>query len=86
MKSCLQVIGSTVGDDAAGLAISENERPDPWSGPGRKKCSGLSPYPDGRRVLNEVHSILQRMRELAVQSSTPAQTMIVVAPEERAAA
>lgn len=59
-------------DDAAGLAISENLRTQ-VSGAGQAKKNAL----DGISALNiaegaasEASSILQRMRELAVQSST----------------
>jgi len=59
------------GDDAAGLAISEKMR-----GQIRGLDQGSANAQDGISMiqtaeggLNEVHSILQRMRELAVQSS-----------------
>jgi len=60
------------GDDAAGLAISEKMRGqirglDQGS---RNAQDGISLIQTAEGALNETHSILQRMRELAVQSST----------------
>jgi flagellin len=60
------------GDDAAGLAISEKMR---GQIRGLKQASrnaqdGISLIQTAEGALNETHSILQRMRELAVQSST----------------
>jgi len=59
------------GDDAAGLAISEKMRGQ-ISGLGqatRNAQDGISLIQTGEGALQETHSILQRMRELAVQSS-----------------
>ena len=66
------------GDDAAGLAISGKD-----AGPGEGTQAGQSQRP-GRHLLiqtaegalNETHAILQRMRELAVQSATDTNTDI----------
>ena len=60
------------GDDAAGLAISEKMRGqirglDQGS---RNAQDGISLIQTAEGALNETHSILQRMRELSVQSST----------------
>jgi flagellin len=60
------------GDDAAGLAISEKMR---GQIRGLKQASrnaqdGISLIQTAEGNLNETHSILQRMRELAVQSAT----------------
>jgi len=60
------------GDDAAGLAISEKMR---GQIRGLKQASrnaqdGISLIQTAEGALNETHAILQRMRELAVQSST----------------
>lgn len=59
------------GDDAAGLAISEKMRGqirglDQGS---RNAQDGISMLQTAEGALNETHDILQRMRELAVQSS-----------------
>jgi len=64
------------GDDAAGLAISEKMR---GQIRGLKQASrnaqdGISLIQTAEGALNETHSILQRMRELAVQSSTDTNT------------
>ncbi len=64
------------GDDAAGLAISEKMR---GQIRGMKQASrnaqdGISLIQTAEGALNETHSILQRMRELAVQSSTDTNT------------
>jgi flagellin len=69
------------GDDAAGLAISEKMR---GQIRGLKQASrnaqdGISLIQTAEGALNETHSILQRMRELAVQASTDTNT-----PEDRA--
>ncbi len=69
------------GDDAAGLAISEKMR---GQVRGLKQASrnaqdGISLIQTAEGALNETHSILQRMRELAVQSATDTNT-----PEDRA--
>jgi flagellin len=60
------------GDDAAGLAISEKMR---GQIRGLKQASrnaqdGISLIQTAEGALNETHAILQRMRELAVQSAT----------------
>lgn len=59
-------------DDAAGMAISEKMKAQVR---GLKKASqntldGISLIQTAEGAMNEVHSMLQRMRELAVQSST----------------
>ncbi|MDI7742933.1 flagellin [Lysinibacillus fusiformis] len=64
------------GDDAAGLAISEKMRGqirglDQAAANGQ---DGISLIQTAEGALNETHSILQRMRELAVQSSNGSQT------------
>ena len=64
------------GDDAAGLAISEKMR---GQVRGLKQASsnaqdGISMIQTAEGSLNETHSILQRMRELAVQSSNDTNT------------
>src|SRR3954463_4443791 len=56
-------------DDAAGLAISEKMRA---QGRGlaqaeRNSLDGISLVQTGEGALNEIHSILQRVRELSVQ-------------------
>ena len=59
------------GDDAAGLSISEKMRSQ-ISGLAqaqRNAQDGISMVQTGEGALNEVHSILQRMRELGVQAS-----------------
>lgn len=60
------------GDDAAGLAISEKMRGQirGLDQAGRNAQDGISLIQTAEGGLNETHSILQRMRELAVQSST----------------
>lgn len=59
------------GDDAAGLAISEKMRAQirGLDQAGRNAQDGISLIQTAEGALNETHSILQRMRELAVQSS-----------------
>src|SRR6476660_6938326 len=59
------------GDDAAGLAISEKMRGQIRGlDMGSKNAQdGISLIQTAEGALNETHSILQRMRELAVQSS-----------------
>ncbi len=64
------------GDDAAGLAISEKMR---GQIRGLDQASsnaqdGISMIQTTEGALNETHSILQRMRELSVQSSTDSNT------------
>ena len=59
------------GDDAAGLAISEKMRGQirGLNQASRNAQDGISMIQTAEGALNEVHDILQRMRELAVQSS-----------------
>lgn len=59
------------GDDAAGLSISEKMRGQIRGLDMASKNSqdGISMIQTAEGALNEVHSILQRMRELAVQAS-----------------
>ena len=62
---------NNAGDDAAGLAISEKMR---GQIRGLDQAStnaqdGISLIQTAEGALNETHDILQRMRELAVQSS-----------------
>lgn len=59
------------GDDAAGLAISEKMRGQirGLDQAGRNAQDGVSLIQTAEGSLNETHSILQRMRELAVQAS-----------------
>ncbi|MBK1812933.1 flagellin [Clostridium sp. YIM B02505] len=60
------------GDDAAGLAISEKMRGQirGLDQGARNAQDGISLIQTAEGALNETHSILQRMRELSVQSST----------------
>lgn len=60
------------GDDAAGLAISEKMRGQirGLDQASRNASDGISLIQTAEGALNETHSILQRMRELAVQAST----------------
>ncbi|MGM0508349.1 MAG: flagellin [Fusobacteriota bacterium] len=64
------------GDDAAGLAISEKMRGQVKGLDMAKKNAqdGISLIQTAEGALNETHSILQRMRELAVQSSNDTNT------------
>lgn len=59
------------GDDAAGLAISEKMRGqiNGLEMASKNAADGISMIQTAEGALNETHSILQRMRELAVQSS-----------------
>ena len=59
------------GDDAAGLAISEKLKAQVGGlmQAARNAGDGISMIQTAEGALNEVHSILQRVRELAVQSS-----------------
>jgi flagellin len=59
------------GDDAAGLSISEKMRSQikGYAQAQRNAQDGISLIQTAEGGLNEVHSILQRMRELAVQGS-----------------
>ncbi|MCK9217310.1 MAG: flagellin [Firmicutes bacterium] len=64
------------GDDAAGLAISEKMRGQirGLTQASRNAQDGISLIQTAEGALNETHAILQRMRELAVQSSTDTNT------------
>ncbi|MBF8151988.1 flagellin Hag [Exiguobacterium sp. TBG-PICH-001] len=64
------------GDDAAGLAISEKMRAQVrgLDQAGRNAQDGISLIQTAEGALNETHDILQRMRELAVQSSNDTNT------------
>src|SRR5512142_385414 len=74
LSSGLRINGAS--DDAAGLAISEKMR---GQIRGLDQASsnaqdGISMIQTAEGALNETHSILQRMRELAVQSATDTNT------------
>ncbi|MGB2872593.1 flagellin [Psychrobacillus psychrotolerans] len=64
------------GDDAAGLSISEKMRGQirGLDMASKNAQDGISLIQTAEGALNETHSILQRMRELAVQSSTDTNT------------
>ena len=64
------------GDDAAGLAISEKMRGQirGLDQASRNAQDGISLIQTAEGALNETHDILQRMRELAVQSSNDTNT------------
>ena len=64
------------GDDAAGLAISEKMRGQirGLKQAARNAQDGISLIQTAEGALNETHSILQRMRELATQSATDTNT------------
>ena len=64
------------GDDAAGLAISEKMRGQirGLDQASRNSQDGISMIQTAEGALSETHSILQRMRELAVQSSNDTNT------------
>lgn len=64
------------GDDAAGLAISEKMRAQVrgLDQAGRNAQDGISLIQTAEGALNETHDILQRMRELSVQSSNETNT------------
>ncbi|WP_074036222.1 flagellin N-terminal helical domain-containing protein [Exiguobacterium profundum] len=64
------------GDDAAGLAISKKMRGQirGLDQASRNAQDGISLIQTAEGALNETHSILQRMRELAVQSSNDTNT------------
>ena len=64
------------GDDAAGLAISEKMRGQirGLNMASKNAQDGISLIQTAEGALNETHSILQRMRELAVQSATDTNT------------
>lgn len=63
-------------DDPAGLAISEKRRAQirGLHQASRNAQDGISLIQTGEGALNEVHSILQRMRELTVQASNDTNT------------
>ncbi|MGN9134005.1 flagellin N-terminal helical domain-containing protein [Clostridium sp. HCP1S3_B4] len=60
------------GDDAAGLSISEKMRAQirGLDQASRNSQDGISMIQTAEGALNETHSIIQRMRELAVQASS----------------
>jgi len=64
------------GDDAAGLAISEKMRGQirGLEQASRNAQDGISLIQTAEGALNETHSILQRMRELAVQAANDTNT------------
>lgn len=64
------------GDDAAGLAISEKMRGQirGLDMASKNASDGISLISTAEGALNETHSILQRMRELAVQASNDTNT------------
>lgn len=64
------------GDDAAGLAISEKMRSQirGLDTAARNANDGISLIQTAEGALNETHSILQRMKELAVQASNDTNT------------
>ena len=64
------------GDDAAGLAISEKMRGQirGLNQASRNAQDGISLIQTAEGALNETHAILQRMRELSVQSATDTNT------------
>jgi flagellin len=64
------------GDDAAGLAISEKMRGQirGLDQAGRNAQDGISMIQTAEGALNETHSILQRMRELATQAANDTNT------------
>jgi len=66
------------GDDAAGLAISEKMRAQirGLNMASKNAQDSISMIQTAEGALNEVHSILQRMRELAVQSSNDTNTNV----------
>ena len=66
------------GDDAAGLAISEKMRGQirGLTQASRNAQDGISLIQTAEGALNETHAILQRMRELAVQSATDTNTNV----------
>lgn len=66
------------GDDAAGLAISEKMRGQirGLEQAARNAQDGISLIQTAEGALNEIHSILQRMRELAAQSANDTNTSV----------
>ncbi|WP_062050203.1 flagellin [Bacillus sp. JCM 19034] len=76
MRSSMEKLSSGLrinraGDDAAGLAISEKMRAQirGLDQASRNAQDGISMIQTGEGALDETHSILQRMRELAVQAA-----------------
>ncbi|MFC5711351.1 flagellin [Thalassorhabdus alkalitolerans] len=76
MQSSMEKLSSGMrinraGDDAAGLAISEKMRAqiNGLDQASRNSQDGISMIQTAEGALDEAHSILQRMRELAVQAS-----------------
>ena len=76
MQSSMEKLSSGMrinraGDDAAGLAISEKMRAqiNGLDQASRNSQDGISMIQTAEGALDEVHSILQRQRELAVQAS-----------------
>jgi flagellin len=67
---------NTAADDAAGLAISEKMKAqvNGLDQATRNAQDGISLIQTAEGALNETHSILQRMRELAVQSANDTNT------------
>ncbi|UOQ48303.1 flagellin Hag [Gracilibacillus caseinilyticus] len=81
MQSSMEKLSSGLrinraGDDAAGLAISEKMRGQirGLDQASRNAQDGVSLIQTAEGALQETHSILQRMRELAVQSSNDTNT------------
>lgn len=74
MSSGLKIVRA--GDDAAGLAISEKMRGQirGLDMATKNAQDGISLIQTAEGALNETHSILQRMRELAVQSANDTNT------------
>lgn len=74
MSSGLRI--NRAGDDAAGLAISEKMRGQirGLDMAAKNSQDGISLIQTAEGALNETHSILQRMRELAVQSANDTNT------------
>src|SRR5699024_3049922 len=74
LSSGLQI--NKAGDDAAGLAISEKMRGQirGLDMAAKNAQDGISLIQTAEGAMNESHSILQRMRELAVQSSNDTNT------------
>ncbi|MBH0230886.1 flagellin [Halobacillus yeomjeoni] len=81
MESSMEKLSSGLrinraGDDAAGLAISEKMRAQVrgLDQAQRNSQDGISMIQTAEGALNETHSILQRMRELATQASSDTNT------------
>ncbi|WP_277674601.1 flagellin [Piscibacillus halophilus] len=81
MQSSMEKLSSGLrinraGDDAAGLAISEKMRAqiNGLDQASRNAQDGISLIQTAEGALDETHSILQRMRELAVQSANDTNT------------